>query len=146
MKSSRLAVCFITISFLAGCENYPRDMAGTLQNIEQTGVVRVGVVEGQDLVSVSPFLRHLQVSTHSKVRIVRSQSDILIAALETGQIDLVVGQFDNKSPLATEVSFLEPLESAKVGKNMISLRPVARNGENRWIMRLEVIEREMSRK
>ena len=61
----------------------------------------------------------------------------LVPRLEAGELDLVIGEIAEDSPWRTEVSVIEPLSEHSLGERTIGLSPIARNGENRWVMLLE---------
>ena len=63
-----------------------------------------------------------------------------LARLEEGDLDLVIGEFHEKTPWAAPVAIIEPLSTRRAGKRVLELAPAAQNGENRWIA---LIEREV---
>ena len=69
--------------------------------------------------------------------------EALFAALEKGDLDLVVTEVADDSPWLTEVAVIDPLSRRRVGERLLGLSPVARNGENRWVALLERQQRDM---
>ena len=53
----------------------------------------------------------------------------LLTRLEEGGLDLVVGEFAEKSPWSTRVTFTDPIAV----EGPVMLAAAARNGENAWI-------------
>lgn len=60
-----------------------------------------------------------------------------LGRLKQGELDLVMSDFTEDSPWAKSVSVIEPLQRRRDGRRDLTLAPVARNGENRWIALLE---------
>ena len=56
--------------------------------------------------------------------------------LQDGQLDLVVGIVSPDSPWTGRVAQLKPIGETLAPQHLL-LTPMARNGENRWIMLLE---------
>ena len=61
----------------------------------------------------------------------------LLLRLKQGALDLVVGPLAADSPWLDDVSIIEPLAERREGEEVVELSPIARNGENAWIMLLE---------
>jgi len=128
----------------ASCGPYPRDIEGSFDRIGTSKVIRVGVVEGSirptNSAVATAYLRRLRAATGATPRITSGSSEPLLASLETGDLDLVIGEFALDSPWNTQATLIEPIAERTVGDRPIGLSPIARNGENRWIM---VLEREV---
>ncbi len=92
------------------------------------------------------YLSRLAAATGARARIRQGASETLLADLEHGELDLVLGEFAGDSPWRADVAILEPLSTRKVGRHRIGLSPVARNGENAWIMLLERLARDGAKK
>lgn len=124
---------------LAACGPYPRDVEGTLDEIERGGRLRVGLTElrEQDRASAVAFVARVERATGAKAAIDRGPAEVQLARLENDELDLVVGSFAKDSPWASEVAILDPLSWRRVGGRVVGLSPVATNGENRWIALLE---------
>jgi hypothetical protein len=122
----------------ASCE-FPRDIANTTDTIRARGVLRVGIGEAGrgEAALAGRFVD--RAAAQLGARPVRSSApgEVLLARLETSELDLVIGDFAEDSPWLDRVAVIEPLASRRVGKRRIGLSPVARAGENAWIMRLE---------
>jgi hypothetical protein len=124
---------------LAACGPYPRDISGTLDSIERSGSLRVGFADlrAQDVLAAEAFVSRVESATGAKAKVDRGPTDSQIARLESGDLDLVIGEFAEDSPWTTETAIIEPLQRRKVGRRTLGLSPVAANGENRWIALLE---------
>ncbi len=147
MRVSR-SIPFLGLFFaaLAGCNAYPRDIEGTLDTIETQRIVRVGLIgnysNAGDRYLTEAFLARLAHATGASPRIVTGSAEPLLVQLETNQLDLVIGEIAQDSPWNTDVAVIEPLAVRSMGERQIGLSPVARNGENRWIMLLERLVRD----
>lgn len=134
-------VPFLVILFLLGaCNVLPRDPDGTLNMIERSGVIRVGIVADPDPIDTqraSQLIRHLESRTHAKARIVEGAAEPLIGGLENGKLDLLIGPFARDTPIKSIVALGPPLASRAIKGGRIDLVAVMRNGENRWIMLVE---------
>lgn len=135
MLAAALAACGLDV---------PRDVDGTLKHVRATHVVRVGLIQGQAPASARPpvaaFLGRLQGATGARPAVVSGSAEPLLAALEDGQLDLVIGEMAQDSPWMADVAVIEPLVERTVGQRRLGLGPIARNGENAWVM---VLEREV---
>jgi hypothetical protein len=60
----------------------------------------------------------------------------LLLELEDGKLDLVIGPLSPESPWVSRVALLRPIGETVAPQHLL-LTPIARNGENRWIMLLE---------
>jgi polar amino acid transport system substrate-binding protein len=111
----------------AGCR-IPDDVNGTLDRVEG-GVMRVGVTEhdpwvkltGAEPGGVEPELARRFASTlDAQIEWTEGSEEELVSALHEGQLDLVVGGFDNKSPWKKKVSFTRPYFDTEV---VIGVKP-----------------------
>lgn len=135
MRKFVLPVCLA----LAACGPYPRDVTGTLGDIERTHGFKVGFTDMRpdDRAAAAAFVARLERATDATATIVTNPAETQLALLETDQLDLVIGEFAKDTPWATDVTILEPLARRTVGTHEMGLSPVAANGENRWIALLE---------
>lgn len=124
---------------LAACGAYPRDVEGTLDEIERSHVVRVGFTDlsGRDRGRAEAFVARLERATGAQATIDLGPTESQLARLEIDELDLVIGAFAQDTPWAKDVAVLEPLSWRRVGGHVIGLSVVAANGENRWIALLE---------
>lgn len=129
---------------IAGCDLLPRDTAGTSERIAAGHVVRVGTVtpigaEGDRFLDA--------VARDASARIDRRSDSLepLLVALERGEVDLVVARFARDSDWRRRVALTPPLDGSKDGDRPLAVHAAARNGENRWVMRLERLARANAR-
>ena len=111
----------------AGCR-IPDDVNGTLDRVEG-GVLRVGVTEhdpwvklgGGEPAGVEPELaREFAATVDARIDWKEGSERELVEALHEGQLDLVLGGFDAKSPWKKEVAFTRPYFDTEV---VIGVRP-----------------------
>lgn len=116
---------------LAGCDAIPSDPDGTLERVRGERRFRVGLIASP----VPPhdraaeLLRRLSRATGAKAAVERGPAEALLTRLEEGSLDLVLGEFAEKSPWAAQVTLTEPIGP----KGRTILAAAARNGENAWI-------------
>ncbi|HEY0625273.1 MAG TPA: hypothetical protein VGD10_00925 [Allosphingosinicella sp.] len=140
----RLKVSSILAVLLAtSCGDYPRDPEGTLKRVQGEKSFRVGLVaplgEAGDGSEAARLLQAISVRTGAEPRIVRGDAEPLLNRLEEGDLDLVIGRFEKKSPWARLVTIGPPLRREMHKKVEFHLAPVMMNGENAWI---GLVERE----
>jgi len=137
----------LPIMLLAGCGDYPRDIEGTLGRIETRGTIAVGIIAGAgdhaDRPKIEAYLSRVAQATRAQPRLIVDAAEPLLLRLEGGELDLVIGEVAADTPWKTDVAILEPITTRPIGDTDISLSPIARNGENRWIMLLERELRDM---
>jgi hypothetical protein len=135
------------LATLSACDNYPRDIEGTRDRIEAQKSFRVGLVAGlqepQDRALAAAFLKRVSQATGASPQITTGAAEPLLVRLEEGELDLVIARIAKNSPWATDVAVIEPMAEHRIGGRTIDLAPIARNGENRWIMLLERQVRDM---
>jgi len=138
MKSLPLFLCLGAA--LAGCGSLPRDPDGTLKRVRSEHVFRVGVVADSGAAAgnaeMAAFLARVSRATGARPTVRRGASEPLLLDLESGGLDLVLGPLSPKSPWADEVAILRPIAEPVAPRHLV-VTPIARNGENRWIMLLE---------
>jgi hypothetical protein len=142
------SVPFLLLILLAGCGPFPKDPDGTLSRVRAEHVFRVGIVApgpGPSPVGrqrAQAFLKGIAEATGAEPALSTGASEPLLARLEDGKLDLVIGALDPASPWVTRVALMPPLhEQVSLGEHYL-LTPMAKNGENAWIMLLEREARE----
>lgn len=140
----RLA-CVPLLLLIAGCGPYPRDTEGTLERVEQTHVLRVGLtkLDPADEGAARSYVARIERETGASAQVTSGSAEKLLARLEAGDLDLVLGEFADDSPWLASVALIEPISSRAAGDRKIGLAPVAANGENRWVALLERNVRDM---
>jgi hypothetical protein len=134
----RLAFCAALA--LAGCDRLPRDPDGTLDRVKAERRFRVGLIATggtpAGLERETEFLRRVATATGAAPALEEGASEPLLLALEDGELDLVIGPLSPESPWVGRVALLRPIGETLAPQHVL-LTPIARNGENRWIMLLE---------
>lgn len=121
---------------LSACANFPTDPDGTLDRVRSAHVFRVGIIAGSWAGPQRPFLAGLSNATGARPHIFLGPAETLLTDLEAGKLDLVLGTVAPDSPWAAEVAFLQPI-GEQPGTRRLLLIPMAKKGENAWIMLLE---------
>ena len=133
MKAAILPAMLV---LLAGCSDIPRDPAGTLERVRQSGLMRIGVVsdagapiDEQD----GGFIGRLAAETGSRPEITRGAAETLLPAVERGDLDIVIGRFTPDTPWRDRVTLLPQPGWMTSGKGQAAPGVMVRNGENGWI-------------
>jgi DNA-binding transcriptional LysR family regulator len=125
---------------LAGCDRLPKDPDGTLDRVRAERRFRVGLIAtGGTAIGVEPesaFLARVARVTGARPVLKEGASEPLLLDLEDGRLDLVIGPLSPESPWVGRVAMLSPIGETVAPQHLL-LTPIARNGENRWIMLLE---------
>ena len=131
----------------AGCTSFPADPEDTLERVTD-GLLRVGVSpnpphtevrgaaepEGREVVLVRDFAATLPAEVEWTV----GGEEMLITALERGDLDVVVGGLTADTPWSEHVAVTRPYAKATdAAGEPIELVLAARPGENAFLMRLE---------
>lgn len=140
MKPVLPRTVFVLVGLLAGCSPYPRDIEGTTERVERNQELRVGfgnLAEAQRK-QAERFAQTAAAKHGARLLPQFGQSnEAMFALLEANKLDLVLTEVATDSPWLSEIAVIEPLARRRVQDRELGLSPVARNGENRWIMRLE---------
>jgi hypothetical protein len=125
---------------LAGCGTLPRDPDGTLERVRAERLFRVGLIADGGAaageVETAAFLAAVSRATGARAAVRQGAAEPLLLDLEDGKLDLVIGPISPKSPWAAEVAIVRPIAEPTAPRHLV-VTPVARNGENKWIMLLE---------
>ena len=134
-------VVLLFLISLASCGDYPRDPEGTLDRVRGERSFRVGLVAplgtGRREAIVDNLLQRVARASAASPRLEVGEMEPLFDRLEQGELDMVVGRFEAKSPWTRYVSFGPPLRVEKQGKTEFHLTAAMRNGENAWITLVE---------
>jgi DNA-binding transcriptional LysR family regulator len=138
----RLAlVLAVAATLLGGCERFPRDPEGTLQRISSERTFRVGIIASAHQAQLPPeaarLLQRISSASGARPQIRSGEAEVLLDSLEQGDLDLVLGRFNKKSPWATLVTFGPPLKVEKMGETTFETSAAMRNGENAWVALVE---------
>ncbi len=140
MKTSGVISLILALAALTGCDSYPRDIAGTGRQVTDTRRLRVGYgqMTADDRALADRYVSRVAAATGSRADAPRlASNEALFASLEKGDLDLVIAEVAADSPWLTDVAVIEPLVRRRTGDRELGLSPVARSGENRWVMTLE---------
>jgi polar amino acid transport system substrate-binding protein len=116
IRSLAAAFAAALLGVLAGGCQYPRDVEGTLDRVEG-GTMRVGVshnepwvtVEGSAPGGVEPeVIRGFAATIDARIEWVPGDSEQLVEALETGQLDVVLAGFTRSSEHRRKVALTRP--------------------------------------
>ncbi len=117
------------------CSDYPRDSAGTLDRA-QDGSFTVGW-SGQAQADpwVQRFVQAVAARIGSRPVSVAGDTEPLLSRLEKGEIDLIVGTFEHKSPWEGRVTFSRPVFIADNGA--LEGKAASHSGEHAWAIEID---------
>ncbi|HZW46129.1 MAG TPA: hypothetical protein VFF61_01270, partial [Microvirga sp.] len=93
--------------------------------------------EGELDPKAAQLIQRVSSNAGAQARLESGGAEPLLDRLEAGDLDLVLGRFEKKSPWARLVTFGPPLRVEKQGKTTFHLTAAMRNGENAWIALVE---------
>jgi ABC-type amino acid transport substrate-binding protein len=127
IRTFLLATALLTL----GCDAIPSDPDDTLERVRGERLFRVGLIASHAALPdrAADLLRRLSRATGARAAVEPGSAESLLARLEEGGLDLVLGEFAEKSPWAAKVTLSDPIGPA----GPIVLAAAARNGENAWI-------------
>jgi hypothetical protein len=135
----RPACVLLLLWSLSAC-GIPRDPDGTLDRVRAERSFRVGLIASGDrrvgADREQAFLKRVAAATGASPVVTDGAAEPLLLRLEEGDLDLVLGPVSPKSPWMSEVAILRPLGQTIEAPHLLVV-PIARNGENDWIMLLE---------
>jgi hypothetical protein len=126
---------------LAGCDALPRDPDGTLDRVRQTRVIRVGLAGDAMPASAERLVAALAQQNGARVELRRGSLEPLITDLDADRVDLLIAEVTKRTPWKTLVAPGPPLLSRGEGRERMEWRALMKNGENRWIMKVESASR-----
>jgi polar amino acid transport system substrate-binding protein len=139
-KPRRSKAAVLAALALGAC-GLPRDPDRTAARV-QDGVLRVGVSEnppwtgfaGTEPSGLEPSLvRQFAGQQHARIVWVRGAESPLLEALKRGELDLVVGGLDSRSPWAKTLGATGPYVQVAGRKHLWLAAP----GENQFLLRLD---------
>jgi hypothetical protein len=127
------------LALLVGCDGLPRDPEGTLQDIHDSGQIRLGIVQGAAPdAAAQRRLDDITQEFGAEVRVSSADGETLLRELEHGRLHLVYGRFAANSPWRKHVHLGQvPGRAKQPAKDIQAPRFAYRNGENGWIMAVE---------
>ncbi len=141
MNSRSISRSLLLILAVAGCDRIPSDPEGTSERVRAERSFRVGLISSGDRRDgrglEQALIRRVAAAAGARPAVSEGASEPLLLALEEGELDLVIGLVSPETPWAERVAILRPLGQTIDGRPRLLLAPIARHGENRWIMLLE---------
>ncbi len=133
---------------LAGCSAVPvpQDPDGTLERVRATHELRVGAspseglveVEGDEVTGPEADLAEAFAQAQGAEVVWRpGGEEELVTALESGELDLVVGGLSAKSPWSSKVALTRPYATRQVQGERVEQVLAAPLGENALLLELE---------
>lgn len=133
------------VGCLAGCSGIPADPDGTLDRIRDGGVLRAGASPAEGLVDVSGgdpdgtlpgVVEDYAASLDAEVEWAVDSEERLVAALERGELDVVIGGMTDASPWTDRAAVTRGYPAlAENGRDPVAL--LAPLGENALLVSLE---------
>jgi hypothetical protein len=122
-----------------GCGEFPRDPNHTLSQVRQQRNFRVGLMGGEEGAGreAASLVARISRQTGASPQVVQGAAERLLTELENGQLEVVIGSFDKKTPWRARVTIGPPLAKSRRGAAEFELAPAMRNGENAWIALIE---------
>ena len=122
---------------LGACGEIPKDPNGTLERIRVEKSFRVGLIASGRERAQAPrqkkMLDRLAAAVGASPLIEEDAAEPLLARLETGDLDLVIGELAPKSPWEKRVTVIPQLGEQVTPKGHVHVVVAARHGENAWI-------------
>ena len=129
---------------LAACDALPRDPDRTSDKVRESRVLRVGVNGAPVSPQAQRLVAALAQQNAARVSIHQAALEPLIVDLNAGRLDLVIAPMAEGSPWKKLVAPGPALSGEGTGKQRVEWRALMKNGENRWIMQVEQLSRQVS--
>jgi ABC-type amino acid transport substrate-binding protein len=140
----------LTAALLSGCGvQIPTDPNGTLERVQASGELRVGVSPHPPFTTLPPepdsdpggtevtLMEDFASSLGAEAVYAVGGEEELVRRLEEGQLDVLIGGLTSKSPWSTKVGLTRPyLETPEGGEQVKHVMAVVR-GENAFMSELE---------
>lgn len=146
MRILRAVMCLLALASLVACGSIPRDPDGTLERVRAEQLLRVGASPAEGSVAFegdSASGREAELAVDfaeelgAEVSWTLGGEGELVAAMERGELDLLVGGLQADSPWADKVSLTRPYrESTELDETIKHVLAVPL-GENAMLVRLE---------
>ncbi len=135
----------VLLCALCSCGSIPRDPEGTLDRVRAQRQFRIGFIASDSTrlgaATEKAFIDRVAAATGARPVVTSGASEPLLAGLEQGKLDLVIGELAPDSPWINRVAMLPAIGEEGADDERVLLRPMARNGENDWISLLEQVAR-----
>lgn len=132
----------LTLTTLVGGCDVPRDPEDSLNRIRRTGVLRAGFTVHEPWVRLdgdaaagpeADVVRTFAESLGARVEWRKGSESQLFEALETYEIDIAIGGFEQANPWAPKLGTTRPYVEVGRKKHIVALPP----GENRLLVEFE---------
>jgi len=145
-KLAAKASACVALLFLSACEDYPKDVNGTLDTVQETKLIRVGLIEHAPWVvegQMGPQGIEVELLTEFAASLgATPQWNFLSEAeavekLAHHELDVVIGGLTQKSPRKKEVGFTRPysaIQNQETGGHVMAVA----SGENQLVTTLEI--------
>jgi hypothetical protein len=126
------------VCVLAACNDLPRDPNGTLERVRMRGEMRIGLIHDSaagdaSMLHARTLIARLEQRTESVGRIEEGDAEALLRRVEAGELELVLGRFDDDSPWRDRVAFATPLSASRLLGDRPPYRAAMMIGENAWV-------------
>ncbi|CAM3755979.1 transporter substrate-binding domain-containing protein [Litorimonas haliclonae] len=142
--AAKVSAC-IALLFLSACEDYPKDVNGTSDTIQENQLIRVGLIEhapwvvddqmGPQGIEVE-LLREFSASLGATPQWTFLSEAEAVEKLVHHELDIVIGGLTQSSPRKKEVGFTRPysaVQNQETGGHVMAIAP----GENQLVTTLE---------
>ncbi len=130
----RIFACLLGTAVLAGCDDFPRDIAGTMDGVQASGTMRAGIVAGGSDAEERALANRIASSLSVQPEFITGSTEELVRRLNDGEIDIVVGEFAKATPWVGRAAMTAPARAINPPKDHPVLRALVRSGENRWLI------------
>lgn len=131
----------VALGMLTGCDDFPKDMAGTMEGVLSSGTMRAGIVAGGPEDEQRALIARLASSLNVEASIFTGSTEDLVHRMNNGEIDILVGEFSANTPWKSQVGMTGPVRAINPPADKPVLRAIVRSGENRWLMKVAKIVR-----
>lgn len=136
MPTPRLSFAPVLILFLLGGCWLPRDPEGTADRVEG-GTLDVGLLDDRDLDPPdATALAAIAAEFSARPRLRHGDPHQLLAALERGDLDLLIGGIPASTPFADHAGLSAPFGEVRIGTRTEDRVLAVRKGENRFLLRI----------
>jgi hypothetical protein len=130
----------LALALCASCNGIPKDPDRTLDRVRAERQYKVGIIASGEPIGADRqrlFLSRVSAASQARPALEVGAAEPLLAKLEEGELDLVLGPMAAHSPWSKLVTFLPPLGEQVTSEGHVHLVAAARHGENAWISLLD---------
>lgn len=131
----------VALGMLAGCDDFPKDMAGTTEGVLSSGTMRAGIVAGGPKDEQRTLIARLASSLDVDASVFTGSTEDLVHRMNNGKIDILVGEFAADTPWKSQVAMTDPVRAINPPADQPVMRAIVRSGENRWLLKVAKILR-----